>query len=115
IKAAMYLVFLGGAAFVVLYTVVLLILNTLGPAFGSSPSFDAWKGLLARADTRNALLNTFTLSLAGQGLAFGAAVGISWLLARTDVPGKGAFELACWAAFFMPVLPVTLGWVLVLD
>jgi iron(III) transport system permease protein len=40
---------------------------------------------------------------------------IAWLLVRVQIPGKSFIEFALWVAFFLPALPVALGWVLLLD
>ena len=43
------------------------------------------------------------------------AVLLAWVLARTDIPGARWLEFAFWIAFFLPRLPVTLGWIVLLD
>jgi iron(III) transport system permease protein len=40
---------------------------------------------------------------------------LAWLLARTDLPGKAVIVFMFWVAFFLPTLPVVLGWILLLD
>jgi iron(III) transport system permease protein len=40
---------------------------------------------------------------------------IAWLIVRVQIPGKSFIEFALWVAFFLPALPVALGWVLLLD
>src|SRR3954447_2121431 len=40
---------------------------------------------------------------------------VAWLLVRVQIPGKSFIEFALWVAFFLPALPVALGWVLLLD
>jgi iron(III) transport system permease protein len=40
---------------------------------------------------------------------------IAWYLARNDVFGKRVIMGALWLAFFLPILPVTLGWIVLLD
>jgi iron(III) transport system permease protein len=37
------------------------------------------------------------------------------VLVRTDMPFKGLFEFFFWINFFLPILPMTMGWVLLLD
>jgi len=34
---------------------------------------------------------------------------------RTDTPLKGFIEIALWLGFFLPLLPMTMGWILLLD
>src|SRR5678816_3744541 len=39
----------------------------------------------------------------------------AWLIARTDIPLKGTLEFLFWLSFFLPALPQTMGWILLLD
>jgi iron(III) transport system permease protein len=43
------------------------------------------------------------------------AVLLAWLIARTDMPGRGVFELLCWIGIFLPTLPLVFAWILMLD
>lgn len=43
------------------------------------------------------------------------AFGIAWLLIRVQVPGHAFIEHALWFGFFLPILPLTMGWILLLD
>ncbi|HVQ76756.1 MAG TPA: hypothetical protein VMT79_14610 [Candidatus Binatia bacterium] len=43
------------------------------------------------------------------------AVRVAWLVAHTDLPGRGWIALAFRAAFFLPGITVTLSRVLLLD
>jgi iron(III) transport system permease protein len=40
---------------------------------------------------------------------------VAWLLIRVQVPGHAFIERALWFGFFLPVLPMTMGWILLLD
>jgi iron(III) transport system permease protein len=40
---------------------------------------------------------------------------MAWLVARTDIPGKKLIDAFCWIAFFLPALPVLMGWILLFD
>jgi iron(III) transport system permease protein len=58
----------------------------------------------------------YSLLLASRALiAIGIAFGIAWLLVRARIPGSGFIEFSLWVAFFLPALPITLGWILILD
>jgi iron(III) transport system permease protein len=39
----------------------------------------------------------------------------AWYLARNEVFGKRTIMYVLWLAFFLPILPATLGWILLLD
>jgi ABC-type Fe3+ transport system permease subunit len=76
---------------------------------------DGWRAAFGEPGLRAALVNTFKVTLVRQLLSLPLAVLIAWLLARTDLPGRGWIEFAFWAAFFLPPFTVTLSWILLLD
>ncbi len=55
-----------------------------------------------------------TFWLAAVRVAIAAALGISlaWVVARTNIPWRGQIEVLLWITFFMPGLPIAMGWVL---
>jgi iron(III) transport system permease protein len=61
------------------------------------------------------ILNTFRRVIATEILAFPIAILIAWAVARTDLPGKKLIEAFFWIAFFLPALPVLMGWILLFD
>src|SRR5262249_46625453 len=40
---------------------------------------------------------------------------IAWLLIRIKIPGGRFIEFAMWVTFFVPILPMTLSWILLLS
>ena len=109
---------LGAIGFVLLYPLLLLILNSLriaGPAEESSYGLNHWVTALTEPGMLTAVLNTAKLTLILQALSFPVAVFIVWLLGRTDIPGRNWIDFLFWIAFFAPSLPITLGWILLLD
>ena len=77
-------------------------------------SLDAWRAVLTNRDSWQALHNSLLLALrapVGAVIAF----GLAWMLIRLPIPGRGWIEAALWFTFFIPTLPVTLGWILILD
>jgi iron(III) transport system permease protein len=77
-------------------------------------SLDPWIRALGSAQTLRSIGYSLLLSLrvpAGLLVSFAAA----WYLARHDVFGKRTIMYALWLAFFLPILPATLGWILLLD
>jgi iron(III) transport system permease protein len=63
---------------------------------------------------RSAIGYSFLLALRAP---VAAVVGflIAWLLIRVRIPCSRFIEFALWTTFFVPVLPVTLSWILLLD
>jgi len=111
-------VVLAGAAFFILYPILLIIVNSFQVAKPGMPplyGLDGWRAVAAEPGLRRALYNTFSLLAVRQILSFPIAVFMAWLLARTDLPGKSFLEFMFWLSFFLPSLSVTLGWILILD
>ncbi len=115
----LYLAILGVLAFFVLYPITLLLINSLNvaddPTQPARYSLDAWRVALTAPGIRGSLVNTVKVVAAVQGITFPLAIVLAWLLARTDLPGRGWLEFGFWIAFFLPSLGVTLGWILILD
>lgn len=40
---------------------------------------------------------------------------VAWLLVRVQIPGKSFIEFSLWLSYFLPSLPVALGWILLLH
>ncbi|HEX8967338.1 MAG TPA: iron ABC transporter permease [Chloroflexota bacterium] len=105
-------------ALLVVYPVVLLVLNSFQVGQFGTPThfgFDNWTTALSSPRVLDTLKNTLTLSAARQGIAIVVGVLVSWLLARTDLPGRHWLEFGFWVAVFLPTLTVTLGWIMVFD
>ena len=105
-------------AFFVVYPIVLIVLNSFQVARPGSPplyGLEGWRVALSDPGMRQAIYNTVILIVTRQVISFPVAIVLAWLLARTDLPARGALEFMFWLAFFLPSLSVTLGWILVLD
>lgn len=62
-----------------------------------------------------ALWTTLWLGMVRSFVSMALAVFFCWALVRTNMPLKGAIEFCLWINFFLPILPMTMGWVLLLD
>ena len=105
-------------ALCVVFPIALVALQSFQVAAPGQPAaygLDGWRAALGEPALRAALANTFKVTVVRQLLSLPLAVLIAWLLARTDLPGRGWIEFAFWAAFFLPSFTVTLSWVLLLD
>ncbi len=98
----------------VLYPAGLLVLGSLGHAL-SGASGSGWIKLIHEPRLLSALGNTLALTLAYVGISMPIAIGISWLIARTDLPAGKWLEFGFWLSFFLPPLAVVQGWILMLD
>ena len=63
---------------------------------------------------RSAIGYSFLLALRAPIAAFIGFL-IAWLLIRIRIPGGRFIEFALWVSFFVPLLPVTLSWILLLN
>ncbi len=107
-----------GVAFLVLTPLLLMIFNSFQIARPGEPivyGLDGWRQALRSRSIVDALINTFKLTLARQVIALFLGTFLAWLLARTDIPMKGTLEFFFWLSFFLPALPETMGWILLLD
>lgn len=105
-------------AFLVLMPLALMLLNSFQLARpGQPPVFGlrGWQQAMTDSSMLNAMKNTVSLSLTRESIALVLGVMLAWLIARTDMPLKGPLEFIFWIAFFLPPLPVAIGWILLLD
>jgi len=97
---------------------MLIIVNSFETAApGQAPVYnlDGWRQALFDSGMITSVWNTFKLVFVRQAVTFPVAVLLAWVLARTDVPGSSWLEFMFWVAFFLPALPVTMGWIMLLD
>lgn len=109
---------LAFVAFVVLYPIVLLALNSFRVGvFGREMTWglENWQVALSQPRMLSALENTFTMAITRQALGVVIGVVLAWLLARTNLPFRNWLEVGFWFALLLPNLPILLGWILLLD
>ncbi|HLH22951.1 MAG TPA: iron ABC transporter permease [Chloroflexota bacterium] len=105
-------------AFMVLAPLTLMVTSSFQLARPGQPAvygLDGWRQAFGDPANLAALWNTVTLSVARQSIAVVLGVLLAWLIARTDLPFKGTLEFVFWLTFFLPPLPVAVGWILLLD
>ena len=78
-------------------------------------SLEGWIGAFSDPSLPVALGNTFYLALIRIIITTGLAIFFAWVVTRTDTPYRKSIELLLWLGFFMPFLPMTMGWILLLD
>jgi len=105
-------------AFLVLTPLFLMILNsfqTARPGQAIVWGMEGWVKAFSTPGIVKAMTNTFTLAITRQAIALLIGAFFAWLVARTDIPMKGTLEFFFWLSFFLPALPETMGWILLLD
>ena len=115
--AVCFLLMLALAGFV-LYPIFLLVRDAFmvsgkdgTEAFGLTNWIEVWSepGLV------RSIVNTVNRAVITTLASLPLAILLAWLVTRTDLPGKRLITICAWVAFFMPTLPVVLGWILLLD
>lgn len=105
-------------AFFVLYPVALLVYSSFLvelPSGAKTLGLDTWISAWSQNGVLQAIVNTFERVVVTEIISFPLAVLIAWLVMRTDLPGKRLIENFFWVAFFLPALPVLMGWILLFD
>jgi iron(III) transport system permease protein len=104
--------------FLVLTPLALMIFNsfqTARPGEAIVYGLDGWHKAFTTPGIVMAMTNTFRLAITRQAMALLIGAFFAWLIARTDIPMKGTLEFLFWLSFFLPALPETMGWILLLD
>ena len=114
---------IGGAvvvavALVTLTPVAFLIFSSFNIAAPGEPTaygIENWRAAFDDDRILDSIWMTLRLVLARLAISVPAGILFAWLLARTDMPGGSTLEFLFWIAFFTPALPLTVGWILLLD
>jgi iron(III) transport system permease protein len=76
---------------------------------------NGWAEAFTDPSLAMAIGNTFYLALLRVIISSALAIFFAWVVTRTDTPLKGFIEVTLWLGFFLPLLPMTMGWILLLD
>ena len=97
--------------------VLYVLISSFNVASFSEPlrfGLDGWKEVFSSGKTLVAVGYSFLLSIRVP-IALLIAFIIAWLLVRVQIPGSRLIEHALWFGYFLPPLPLTMGWILLLD
>ncbi len=112
------LLLVGVLILILAYPLLLLFLKSFAesrPGQETVWGIGGWVAAFTDANLPIAIGNTFYLAFARIVITSVLAVFFAWVVTRTDTPFKGFIEIALWLGFFLPLLPMTLGWILLLD
>ncbi|MDB5729795.1 MAG: ABC-type Fe3+ transport system permease component [Noviherbaspirillum sp.] len=102
----------------VVYPMGLLLFNSFvvsSPDGALLLTLDSWRQAWSQPGTVQAIVNTFKVVFTTQLIVLPVGVVITWLMTRTDLPGRNMLDFFLWLAFFLPTLPMLLGWIMLLD
>lgn len=97
---------------------IMLLTNSLNVAAAGQPfrfGLGNWQSAYADPTAISALWNSFALAVTRTAISLPVALLLTWLIARSDMPGRGGVELLAWLSIFVPMLPLAFGWILLLD
>jgi iron(III) transport system permease protein len=113
------MVLLAGVLISILaYPLVLLFIKSFAVSRPGQPiiwGFDGWVAAFTDINLAVAIGNTFYLALVRVAITSALAIFFAWVVTRTDTPFKTFIEVTLWLGFFLPLLPMTMGWILLLD
>ena len=110
-------ILLIGIAFITLAPVLYVVIESFDVARLGAPyqfGLNGWRDMLESQRTLNAAFYSFILSLRVP-IAIVIALIISWVLIRFEIPGRRFIELSLMFGFFLPSVPMMMGWILLLD
>jgi iron(III) transport system permease protein len=103
---------------VLAYPLALLFVKSFVTSRPGQPTvwgMSGWLEAFTDVNLAVAIGNTFYLAVIRVILTSALAIFFAWVVTRTDTPLKGFIEVTLWLGFFLPLLPMTMGWILLLD
>src|SRR5258706_1967874 len=104
--------------FIAGYPIVLIFLKSFALSRPGQPDEWGLAGWIAAFNSdslASSLANTFSLAAVRVVISTGLAILFAWIVTRTNTPFKSFIELMLWTGFFLPLLPQTIGWIMLLD
>lgn len=88
--------------------------NAAAPGSAWRWGLRAWEQLFASTRTLDAVGYSLLLTIR---VPIAVLIGflVAWLLVRVQIPGKSFIEFSLWLSYFLPSLPVAIGWILLLH
>jgi iron(III) transport system permease protein len=118
LQSFFYWLVLAIVLFAVVYPAGVIIFSSFehpGEKISFGLGLQAWKIAFSDPAILSAIWNTLTITVARQAIALPISILLAWVIARTNIPGAAILEFLIWLGYFLPPLPVTMGWILLLD
>ncbi len=103
-------------AFVMAYPLFMVLYGSFrgGPPGVDAPfSFDGYVRGWTDWGVHKALITTFALAVPRIFLGLSLATILAWIITRTNTPMRSMLEQLVWFRFFLPMLPITMSWVMI--
>jgi iron(III) transport system permease protein len=107
----------GFVGCLVLYPMAMILYGGFWSSMPGEPghfTLDGYRTAFSQPGLWRAMWNTYWLAITTKVIAISFAIFFAWVIARTDTPGKIWLEVGFWLYFFMPFMPMTMAWVLLL-
>ncbi len=114
ILAGALLVIIGCLTFAPVLYVLISSFDVSGLSEPYRFGLEGWQDAFSNPKTLSSIGYSFLLSIRIP-IAIALAFLIAWLLIRVQIPGRSFIEHALWFGFFLPTIPLTMGWILLLD
>lgn len=109
---------LGVVVLAMAYPVILIFIKSFAVNQPGQPPAWGLGGWFTAFNDRNlpsAMSNTLSLAAIRVVVSTVLALFFAWVVTRTNTPLKNFIEFMLWLGFFLPLLPMTIGWILLLD
>lgn len=111
------LLLVGAVGAVTLAPVLYIAIHSFDVAQIGEPfhwGISGWVEVFSSGRTLSAIGYSFLLAIR---IPIGVVIAfvIAWLLVRVRIPGSGFIERSLWFTFFLPSVPIAMGWILLLD
>lgn len=112
------IILLSVLAFMTVYPLGMIVFGSFRSSAPGDPGFwtlAGYREAFSDPSIIKAMWTTLFIGIARTVITMITAVFICWIVVRTDTPFKGGFEFLFWIGFFLPALPMTMGWILLMD
>ena len=101
---SLFIALVGFVVFTPLLFLIYASFEAVMPGGTTVFTLEGWRQALTAPGIVNAIYNSFALAIARQSIAITVGILLAWLIARTDLPMRGWFEVFVLAVLLHPGL-----------
>lgn len=112
------LVLLGLVGYMTVYPLGMIAYGSFRSAGPADPGYftlDGYRQGYSDPTIPKALWTTIWIAVVRNLTTLVLGIFLTWLVIRTDMPFKGPLEALFWLNYFIPNMPMTMGWIQLLD